>query len=319
MQNKAILTALVVNTIIAIMKFAVAFFSGSASMLSEGVHSIADALNQVVLLFGKRKARQAPDKRHPFGYARATFFASFCVASLLFFVGGAYSFMEAVEKISHINEGIAATHDPQSYIVAVAILAISIALEGVSLRTALHEVKEQQELDGTNKGIVSFFKETRNSSLIVILTEDFAALLGLLLALAGVVLTLATGNLIFDAIGGAAIGVLLIIAAGVLGMEIASLIIGESLPDAQITRIEELVRAVPCVAGCRKVKTVAIGSNAVLVEVDVVFPADDSVSAARIMAAIAEIKAAIKGYLGSEDVHVSTCVEAVAAGVKDEV
>ena len=155
-------------------------------------------MNQVVLLFGKRKARQAPDKKHPFGHARATFFASFLVASLLFFVGGAYSLMEAIEKISHINEGVATAHDPSSYIIAVVILVISIALEGYSLRVALHEVKEQQELDGTNKGIFAFFKETRNSSLIVILTEDFAAMLGLIFALAGVSLTLITGNLIFE-------------------------------------------------------------------------------------------------------------------------
>ncbi|NLG11015.1 MAG: cation diffusion facilitator family transporter [Coriobacteriaceae bacterium] len=312
MKNKAILTALAANSIIAVMKFAVAFISGSASMFSEGIHSVADAMNQVVLLFGKRKARKAPDKKHPFGHARATFFASFLVATLLFFVGGAYSLMEAIEKISHINEGVAAAHDPSSYIIAVVILAISIALEGYSLRVALHEVKEQQELDGTNKGIFAFFKETRNSSLIVILTEDFAAMLGLIFALAGVSLTLITNNLLFDAIGGAAIGVLLIVAAGVLGREIASLIIGESLPDAQLTRIKELVENTDHVLECRRIKTVAIGANAVLVEADVVFSADGSVSAAEVMTAITQIKAAIKGYLSSEDTYVSTCVEAVA-------
>ncbi|NTU89758.1 MAG: cation diffusion facilitator family transporter, partial [Actinobacteria bacterium] len=278
----------------------------------EGSHSLADTMNQIVLLFGKRKARQLPDKEHPFGHARATFFASFLVASLLFFVGGAYSLMEAIEKISHINEGVAAVHGPQSYMLAVAILVVSILLEAFSLRTALHEVKEQQELDGTQKGIFAFFKDTRNSPLIVILTEDFAAMLGLLFALIGVVLTLVTGNLIFDAIGGAAIGVLLIVAAGVLGREIASLIIGESLPDAQLARIEELVVAVDHVVECRRIKTVAIGADTVLVEVDVVFPIDGSVSAADIMTATTKIKAAIKSSLGSEDTYVSTCVEAVA-------
>ncbi len=312
MKNKAILTALTANTIIAVMKFVVAFISGSASMFSEGIHSLADTMNQIVLLYGKRKARQAPDKKHPFGHARATFFASFLVASLLFFVGGAYSVMEAVEKISHVNEGVAAAHDPSSYIIALVILVISIALEGYSLRTALHEVKEQQELDGTKKGILTFYKDTRNSSLIVILTEDFAAMLGLVFALAGVTLTLITGNLLFDAIGGAAIGVLLIVAAGVLGREIASLIIGESLPDAQVARVQELVESIDHVVECRRVKTVAIGANNVLVEVDVAFPADGSVSAAEIMTAITQIKAGIKSSLGSEDTYVSTCVEAVA-------
>jgi cation diffusion facilitator family transporter len=309
-KSKAIVTALCVNLFIAIMKFAVAFFSGSASMLSEGIHSCADTLNQVVLLVGKRQANRPPDERHPFGYSRVSFFASFCVAALLFFVGGAYSLMEAVEKLGHLSSGSVA-HEQSSFIIAAAILAVSVILEGISLRTALQEVKEQQERDGTRKGIVNFFKDTRNSALIVVMTEDLAALLGLLLALFGVVLTILTGNLVFDAIGGAAIGLLLIVAAFILGKETASLIIGEALPKETVTRIEALASAAPGAVGCKMVKTVAIGTDSVLVEVDVAFPDDGSVSADEVLRSIAGIKQGIREMLAGEADFINTCVEPV--------
>ncbi|MDR2197649.1 MAG: cation diffusion facilitator family transporter [Coriobacteriales bacterium] len=309
-KSKAIVAALIVNFIIAIMKFVVAIFSGSASMFSEGIHSCADTLNQIVLLVGKKQAARPANDRHPFGYARVSFFASFLVASLLFFVGGAFSLLEAAEKIGHINDGVLA-HDQTSFFIAAGVLVVSIALEAFSFRTALKEVREQQEHDGTSLSLLRFFRETRNSSLIVVLTEDLAAMLGLILALLGVVLTLITGNLIFDAIGGAAIGVLLIIAAAILGKETASLIIGEALGADKVAAIRALVEDTPKVAGCRVIKTVAIGTDSLLVEVDVAFAEDGSVSAEEVLGAIADIKAGIRALLEHEAQFINTCVEPV--------
>ena len=311
-QNKAIIAALCVNLCIAIMKFAVAIFSSSASMLSEGVHSLADTMNQIVLLVGKRQAARPVDSKHPFGYARVSFFASFCVAALLFFVGGAYSLLESVEKVGHINTG-AFVHDTGSFIVAAVILGVSVLLEGLSLRTVLQEVAEEQAHEGTHMSLLRFYQESRNSALLVVMTEDLAAIFGLLLALLGVLLTLITGNPLFDALGGAAIGLLLIVAAFVLGKEIASLIIGESLPAPVVEQIRQLVLDTPPVADCRVVKTVAIGTDSVLVEVDVVFADYDSLSAHQILAAIVSIKASIHELLADQAAFINTCIEPVAA------
>jgi cation diffusion facilitator family transporter len=307
------MAALSANTAIAIMKFIVAAFSGSASLFSEGIHSSADTLNQVVLLVGKHKSMKLPDDKHPFGYARIVFFASFCVAILLFFVGGAYSLMEAIEKIEHVVHNTGGhTLDMQALIVAAVILAIAIVLEALSLHTAFKEVREEQEREGTTgTGLIKFYKETHNSSLIVIVTEDTTAIVGLGLALAGVLATLATGDPLWDAIGGAAVGVLLIIAAFILGREIASLIIGESLPAEKIRKIEELVEAHPTTAACRQVKTSAIGTSSVLVEIDVAYAPDGSVTAADVIRSIEEIKAGVKALWADENIYVSTCVEPV--------
>ncbi|MDR1082450.1 MAG: cation diffusion facilitator family transporter [Coriobacteriales bacterium] len=310
-KSRAIMAALTVNLAIAIMKFAVAFVSGSTAMLSEGIHSCADTLNQVVLLIGKKQAARPANDRHPFGYARVSFFASFLVASLLFFVGGAFSLLEAVEKLGHIGDE-AVSHDPASFIIAAVVLIISIVLEAFSFRTALKEVAEQQKRDGTHLSIPRFFTETRNSSLIVVMTEDLAAMLGLVLALLGVILTLLTGNLLFDALGGAAIGILLIVAAAILGKETASLIIGEALPADKIAAIRALVEDTPQAAGCRVIKTVAIGTDSLLVEVDVAFADDGSVSATEILEATRVIKTGIRTLLEHDALFINTCIEPVS-------
>ncbi|MDR1797142.1 MAG: cation diffusion facilitator family transporter [Clostridiales Family XIII bacterium] len=314
MKNKAIVTALTVNAIIAAMKFAVALFSGSAAMFSEGIHSAADTMNQIVLLVGKRKAVAPPTAKHPFGYTRATFFASFCVATLLFFIGGAFSLMEAVEKISHVVGGTGEwVTDRNGFFLAAGILVVSVVLEVISLRTALAEVREEQERAGVRTGIREFYRDTSNSSLIVVVTEDFAAVVGLALALAGVVLTLVTGNPLWDAIGGAAIGVLLIAAAFILGREIASLILGEALPPGKIKEIEAIALGAPGVARCGSIKTMAQGNDTVLVEIDVYFRAGGALSGADVLDQVADIKRQVKALLQEEGLYVSACIEALRA------
>ncbi|MDR2540251.1 MAG: cation diffusion facilitator family transporter [Candidatus Peribacteria bacterium] len=308
-KNKSIIVALAGNIAITVIKAFAAAFSGSASLVSEAIHSGADSGNQIVLLWGKKQGRKKPDAKHQFGYARATFFASFCVAALLFFVGGAYSLMEAIEKIFHIlNNTGEHLLNMNVLLWAAGILVISIIIESFSLWTAFKEVKEEQEKNGVSQSLIKFYKETRNSSLIVIITEDLTALLGLGLALIGVVLTLITDNPLWDAISGAAIGVLLIVAAFILGKEIASLIIGEALPEKKVQGIRNILELRPSVNQYR-IKTVALGEECVLIEVDVVI--QRGLYTEDITNIIYEMKQEIKSLWKDDTIHVSTCIEPV--------
>jgi cation diffusion facilitator family transporter len=318
-KNRAIVAAMSANFIVALMKFIVSLVSGSASMFSEAIHSAADTMNQIVLLIGKKRAEKIPDKKHPFGYARSTFFASFIVASFLFFIGGAFSLSEAIEKIGHIvRESGLHELEQSSMMIAAAILLVSIALEVFSLRTAIREVREEQEITGIRTSLWRFYRDTNNASLIVIVTEDLAAVIGLSLALAGVLATLITGNPLFDAIGGAAVGVLLIVAAFVLGKEIASLIIGESLESGKLKELEKIAESAPHVKKCRRIKSDALGSDAILVEIDVEFEDAQKLSADEIILSIERIKREIKDSFSGEGVYVSTCVEPVRAEKYEE-
>ncbi|MDR1272752.1 MAG: cation diffusion facilitator family transporter [Clostridiales Family XIII bacterium] len=318
-KNKAIVAAMCANFIVALMKFIVSAISGSASMFSEAIHSAADTMNQIVLLIGKKRAEKVPDQKHPFGYARSTFFASFIVASFLFFIGGAFSLFEAIEKIGHIVQG-SGLHglERNSMIIAAAILFVSIGLEVFSLRTAIREVREEQRLTGVNTGLWRFYRDTNNASLIVIVTEDLAAVIGLSLALAGVLATLATGNPLFDAIGGAAVGALLIVAAFVLGKEIASLIIGESLRSSKLKEIEKIAESAPHVKKCHRIKSDALGSDAILIEMDIEFEDAQSLSTGEAILSIELIKRGIKNSFSEEGIYVSTCVEPVRAEKYEE-
>ncbi|NEW40387.1 cation diffusion facilitator family transporter [Nocardia cyriacigeorgica] len=219
--KKAIIAALTANAGIAAAKFVGAAITGSASMLAEGVHSVADTANQGLLLFGQRRAEKEATELHPFGYGRNRYFYSFVVALVLFTLGSVYAIYEGIHKIQHPEE-------LNSPIVAIVILVIAIGLETYSFRTAVHESRPL-------KGRASWWRFIRNSrspELPVVLLEDTGALIGLILALAGVGLTMITDNAIFDGIGTLAIGILLGVIAIVLIVEMQSLLIGEgATPD----------------------------------------------------------------------------------------
>src|SRR5690606_3588521 len=193
-STKAVVTALAANLGIATSKFIAAAITGSASMLAEGVHSVADSGNQVLLLIGGRRARRAASSLHPFGYGRERYVYAFLVAIVLFTMGGLYAIYEAWHKISD-------PHELKTPLVAVAVLLIAIVLETSALRTA---VRESNKLRG-RRSWVRFVRDARAPELPVILLEDTGALVGLLCALAGVGLTVLTGNPIFDGIGTLAI------------------------------------------------------------------------------------------------------------------
>ena len=215
--TRSIVYALGANIVIAIAKFAGAFFSGSGSLLAEALHSLADTGNEALLLWGGRQAKKPASPDHPLGHGRATYFWSFIVAMLLFSIGGIASIYEGVHKLqSH-----AIVEAPW---VAVAILAISAVAEGVSQIIALKQI---DQLRG-RRSLWQWFRESRRSELLVVFAENAAALVGLALALAAVLATMATGDERYDAAGSIAVGVLLVVVALTLGAEIKSLLIGES-------------------------------------------------------------------------------------------
>ncbi|QIS22405.1 cation diffusion facilitator family transporter [Nocardia terpenica] len=226
--RKAILAALSANLGIAIAKFVGAAITGSGSMLAEAVHSVADTGNQGLLLLGQNRAAQEADEKHPFGYARNRYFYSFVVALVLFTLGAMYAIWEGVHKIRHPEE-------LSSPVVAVVILALAAALEGYSFTTAM---RESAPLRG-GAGWWRFIRTSRNPELPVVLLEDTGALIGLLIALAAVVLTMLTGNAVWDGIGTLGIGILLGAIAVVLIVEMKSLLIGEGATPEEVRAIRE--------------------------------------------------------------------------------
>jgi cation diffusion facilitator family transporter len=225
---KSILFALGANFLIALAKSGGAAFTGSSSMLAEAIHSYADCANQGLLLGGRRECRRRPDADHPLGHGKAIYFWSFVVALLLFSVGGLFSVYEGMHKLQ--------APEPISHgWVAIGILVFGVAAESVSLWGCLREVNK----DRGPQGLWRWFRESRQSELLVVFAEDVAALGGLVLALVFIGMAMATGNPLWDAAGSICIGVLLILVALLVGVEVKALLIGQSVEG----RVLEQMRA----------------------------------------------------------------------------
>ncbi|MBF0816496.1 cation diffusion facilitator family transporter [Microbacterium paludicola] len=264
--GKAILAAFLANMGIAIAKFIGWALSGSASMLAEAIHSVADSGNQLLLMLGGRKARRAADREHPFGYGRERYVYAFVVSIILFSVGGLFSIYEGVEKLTHPH-----ALDAQWQYLPVAILVVAIALESFSLRTA---VKESNLVRAKGQSWVSFIRHSKAPELPVVLLEDLAALLGLVFALFGVGMTIITHNSFFDALGTLMIGALLIIVAIVLGIETKSLLVGEGATMADFDKIVHAIEKGPEVDKLIHIKTLYVGPEELLVAAKVGVPKD---------------------------------------------
>ena len=258
--TRAVVAALLANTGIAVTKFIAFAFSGSSAMLAEGVHSVADAGNQALLLLGGRQARRRADKDHPFGYGRERYVYAFVVAIILFSVGGVFSLYEGIEKLQH-------PHALEVPWLPILVLSIAIVLESFSLRTA---VKESNRSRG-KKGWIAFIRHAKQPELPVVLLEDVAALLGLVLAFLGVGLTIITGDGTWDALGTLAIGVLLVLVAIVLGIETKSLLVGEGATQEDDARIREVFNANDRVESLIHMKTLYLGPDELLVAAKVAF------------------------------------------------
>ncbi|MEU3273422.1 cation diffusion facilitator family transporter [Saccharomonospora sp. NPDC006951] len=224
--TKAILAALTANAGIAVAKFVGFLITGSSSMLAESVHSVADTSNQGLLLLGQKTSRRKADKEHPFGYGRDRYFYSFIVALMLFTLGSAFALYEGIHKVQHPEE-------LSSPIVAVIILVVAIGLEIYSFATAIRESK----LIKGDKSWWGFIRQSKTPELPVVLLEDAGALFGLVFALAGVGLSVVTGNAVWDGLGTIMIGLLLGVIAIILIIEMKSLLIGEGSGEKELETI----------------------------------------------------------------------------------
>ncbi|MBK0421770.1 cation diffusion facilitator family transporter [Leucobacter sp. CSA2] len=252
--NKAIIAAFLANMGIAITKFIAWAFSGSSSMLAEGVHSLADSGNQLLLLLGGKRAKQAADKEHPFGYGRVRFVYAFVVAIVLFSIGGVFSVYEGISKLQN-------PHPLEVWWLPVLVLVIAITLESFSLRTA---IKESIPHKG-NSTWVQFIRRSKAPELPIVLLEDLAALLGLVIALFGVGLTALTGNGLYDGIATIAIGVLLVAVAVIVALEVKSLLVGEGASDDDVAKIETALLASKDVGRIIHMKTLYLGPDEFMV------------------------------------------------------
>ncbi|CAM5481413.1 cation diffusion facilitator family transporter [Leifsonia shinshuensis] len=252
--TRAIVAAFAANLGIALTKFIAWAFSGSSSMLAEGVHSVADSGNQLLLLLGGRQAKKKADKEHPFGYGRERYVYAFVVSIILFSVGGVFSLYEGVEKLTH-------PHPLENWWLPLLVLAVAIGLESFSLRTAVHESNPLR------KGMSwpQFIRRAKAPELPVVLLEDVAALTGLVFALIGVGLTIITGNGVWDGVGTVLIGLLLVAVAIVLGIETKSLLVGEGASDADVEAIQRAILAGDEVERIIHMRTLYLGPDELLV------------------------------------------------------
>lgn len=216
-SNRVILLALLANLGIAVAKLVGAFFTQSASMLAEGIHSLADCTNQVFLLVGAKKSKKPADDLHPLGYGRESFFWSFMVALMLFSMGGLFAIYEGVHKLKGERTAI------QYPWVGLTILLVAMILEGASFLACLKEIRGQNKYPN----LWLWFRKTTASELIVIFIEDLAALIGLSLALFFLIVSIVTDNSMWDAFGSVVIGILLVSVAYILAREVKSLLVGE--------------------------------------------------------------------------------------------
>jgi len=261
-----VIAALLANTGIAVMKFVAFALTGASSMLAEGIHSVADSGNQGLLLLGGKRADRAATPKHPFGFGRERYVYSFLVAIVLFTVGGLFALYEAYHKAHEVHAGVPNDLlEGRWWWVAIVVLLGAIVMEGLSFRTAIGEADKIRE----GASWPQFIRRAKSPELPVILLEDFAALIGLAMALLGVGLTKITGNGYFDVMGTAGIGVLLVLVAIVLGIETKSLLLGESASPQAQEKLRERLLATPGVERVIHMRTLHLGPEELLVAVKI--------------------------------------------------
>ncbi|MFT7684804.1 MAG: cation diffusion facilitator family transporter [Candidatus Azotimanducaceae bacterium] len=247
---KSIIYALVANFTIAIAKLVAAIVTGSGSMMAESVHSFADCSNQLLLLLGLKNAKKPPSTDHPLGYGKSIYFWSFIVAIMLFSMGGLFSIYEGLHKLS-------STEALRSPMIAIGVLSFAIVAEGLSLLGCMREINKVRG----SRSYWQWFKDTRQSELLVIFGEDLAALFGLSFALIAVSLTAVTGNPIYDAMGSIIIGALLIVVAILIGVEVKALIIGQSVEPSVLIEMKSHLESRKEIAELYNLLTLQLGSD----------------------------------------------------------
>ena len=251
--TKAIMYAFFANLGVAVTKAIAAYFTQSTALAAEAIHSVADVGNQVLLLVGLKRSQQPADHEHPLGYGKASYFWSFMVAILLFTIGGMFSIYEGTDKLSH--------PEPMRYAwVALLVLVVSIVLEAFSLRGCLAEIGKISN----GRTLREWVRTTRSSELLVVLGEDFAALVGLSIALVFVLLAVVTGNPVYDAVGSICIGVLLVLVAIFISIKVKSLLIGRSADPQTVEQILAIIRDDADVLELYNAATLQMGPQAML-------------------------------------------------------
>lgn len=250
---KSILFALFANASIAVAKGFAAVLTGSGAMLAETIHSVADSGNQLLLILGLRQTRKKPTVDHPLGFGKSIYFWSFLVAVILFSVGGMFSMYEGVHKLLH--------PEPLSHPwVAFAVLVFAIVAESISLWGCMREVNKERH----GRNIFQWFRQSRSSALIVVFGEDIAALLGLVFALLAIFATFITGNPLWDALGTVSIGVLLIVIAVFIAIEVKDLLIGQSVDPKILAEMHEFLNARPEIQELFNLLTMQFGPDAMV-------------------------------------------------------
>ncbi len=262
-SKKVVYAALIGNGCIAILKFIVALLSRSSALLAEAFHSVADTGNQALLLLGMKRSQRPRDREHPFGYGKAQYFWSFVVANMLFMVGAVAAVFEGVGKIRNPHP-LERTH------LIYLVLGVSIFIESIAFSIAVREFLRQK----THDSIWEEIKGSKDISLIVVLLEDSAAMVGLLIALAGTYLVQVTGNPLMDGVASILIGVLLAFVAVFLANEVRKLLIGESASDENLSLIRKTVETFPEVNSIGEMSTMHMGPDDILLAVNVDFRDD---------------------------------------------
>ena len=262
---KAVIAALLANLGIAVSKFVAFAFTGSSSMLSEAIHSVADSGNQVLLLVGNKRSKKAADAQHQFGYGRRRYVYGFIVSIVLFLVGGLFSLYEGFHKFQH-------PEDLSDAWIAFLVLGVAIVLEGLSFRTAVREANRARG----KRSLFRFLRDARQPELPVILLEDLGALVGLVFALFGVSMAVVTGDGRWDGLGAMAVGTLLVVIAVFLAFEMAAMLVGESALPEEDAAIRAALASSPWVDRVIHVRTLHVGPDELLVAAKIAIGKSDT-------------------------------------------
>jgi cation diffusion facilitator family transporter len=280
-SKKAIYAALVGNSLIAITKFAAAVYTGSAAMMSEGIHSLVDTGNQILLLYGIKRASRPPSAEFPFGHGKEIYFWCFVVAMLIFALGGAVSMYKGWQHLAHPEE---ITNLTINYIV----LGLAMLFEAVALWVAFREFNANRG----SQSIIRAITRGKDPTLFVVVFEDSAAMLGLIIALLGLFIYQITGNPVFDGLASIGIGIVLVLTALLLAIESKNLLIGESADPKIVATIREILKADERILSVNEVATLHMGPDFIVTTVSVDFV--DALSAEELEATVTELNKSIR-------------------------
>jgi len=280
----AIYAAMGANLAIAIAKFVGAAISGSSAMLSEGIHSVVDSINEVLLLYGLKKSEMSPDEQHPLGYGQEVYFWSLMVAVLIFALGGGISIYEGIQSIQSQEP----SHSP---FISYSILGVAMLFEGIALYISLKEFNQTYPRE--NVGLWKAIRQSKDPSTFIVVVEDLAALVGLFFAFAGVFLTQVMGNAIYDGIASIIIGILLTIVATILVTETRGLLVGESASPDVRESIKQIVQSDEAVSAMESPITFHLGPRDIMLALNIEFR--DELSADEIERAVRRIENNIRG------------------------